>query len=416
MNWIEIIKLSFNQLIIHKLRSFLTLLGVIFGIAAVISMLSIGEGAREEMLQQIRLLGLNNIIIRAVELTETQKEEVKLTYSLGLRFQDSKKLKNTCRFIKMISPMKQVKKDITYPARKLNLRIIGITPSYFHILNLGLKQGRLLTDIDLGKYKQVCVVGAGIKKELFGLESCLGKKIVFSNLPFEVVGELADRSVPKAKSGKTNGSAIQIHDTNMDIYVPITTVMTKTTSIADADKINKILVNINNEQNVVPASEMIKNILNKAHRNVKDYKLVVPQELLRQSQETQKIFNIVMGCIAAISLLVGGIGIMNIMLATVTERTREIGIRRAVGATKAEIVKQFLVETATLSGMGGILGIVLGVSLTRVITFYSDWQTIVSVRVVLVAFIVSVSIGIIFGLYPAWKAAELDPVSALRYE
>lgn len=415
MNWIEILKLSFDQLVTHKLRSFLTLLGVIFGIASVISMLSIGEGAKEEILQQIKLLGLNNIIVQAIELTASQQEEVKMTYSLGLKYQDNDFLKKSCPIIVKTSPMKRVKEDMTYPTRKLSTNIIGVTPEYFDILHLNLKEGRVITNIDLNEYKQVCVIGSGIKKEIFGLKNCIGKQIVFSNKSFEIVGELADRSVPDTKFGKNKGASITVSDINMDIYVPISTVIIKTQGETPY-KIDQILVSINDEKNVVVASELIKKILDRAHRNVQDYKLTVPQELLRQSQETQNIFNIVMGCIAAISLLVGGIGIMNIMLVTVAERTREIGIRRAVGATRGAVVKQFLMETSTLGGVGGVLGIILGLLITRVITFYSEWKTIVSIKIILVAFVVSVSIGIIFGLYPAWKASRLNPVRALRYE
>jgi len=417
MNFLELTRISFDQLRVHKLRSFLTLLGIVFGIAAVISMLSIGEGAKAEIMQQIRMLGLNNIIIKALSLTASQQEEAKLSYAQGLRVADSQRIAHVCRLVRKITPLKQMDSDITFPRRRLNARVIGTTPEYFTLLNVAVNKGRQFNEVDIKGYKQVCVIGAAIKKELFGLSDSLHREIVFNHSTFEVVGELADRSAPQdTRNEKVKGAAIPLDDINLDIYIPLATISAKTVTVSDADKLTGILVQVEREDDVMPAADMIRNILDQAHRNVKDYQLTVPQELLRQSQAAQRTFNIVLGCIAAISLLVGGIGIMNIMLATVLERTREIGLRRAVSATRGDIVRQFLTETSSLSAIGGLCGIILGLVATRIIVAYSGWKTVVSPGIILVSFSVAVTIGITFGLYPAWKAAKLDPVASLRYE
>lgn len=381
--------------------------------------MSISEGAKREVMQRIQLLGLNNINIRSLKTVNIDEEQTQITYSLGLSTIDKSVLKQNCPNIKYISSVKEVKSNITFPKKKLGTRVLGVEPEYFPVMNLTLKQGRNFSNIDLENYNQVCILGAKLKAELFGLKPCLGEKVNFANRSFEVIGVLDNRETADTGSGKTDKtklSTIQVRDISKDLYVPLTTLMKKVVKLSDTDRITEITVQVNDDKHVLSEVAVIKTILDKLHHNVEDYEIIVPRELLRQSQETQAIFNIVLGCIAGISLLVGGIGVMNIMLATVTERTREIGIRRAMGATKTDIIQQFLVETSVLSGLGGVIGILLGLIAVQIISLYSGWATAVSINIIIISFVVSVTIGIVFGLYPADKAANLDPVEALRYE
>ena len=259
--------------------------------------------------------------------------------------------------------------------------------------------------------KKICVLGGDVARELFKLTNPLGQQIRIEDTWYTVVGVMESKNIRLDKN-----AAIKVRNFNRDIYLPITTVFSRTLSSDLYEQVDEIAVQVNDQDLVVPASRIIDRLLLRNHNQVKDFEIVIPRELLEQAQKTQQIFNIVMGAIAAISLLVGGIGIMNIMLATVTERIKEIGIRRAIGASERDIMIQFLNETVFISVSGGIIGIILGALMAQVITLYAEWDTVISLTAVFWAFVISVGIGIVFGLYPAQKAARMDPIQALRTE
>lgn len=286
-------------------------------------------------------------------------------------------------------------------------QIVGTSPQYPLLTNYQVKQGRFITDQDIAQEGKVAVLGAEVAKSLFTLEDPLQKEIKISNSWYTVVGVMQDRRVSKSVA------ASSLRDVNIDIYIPISTALQR---FGGSKGLNEINIQVIDSDHIKEVANLVSVALSRRHNWIGDYELVIPEELLKQSQRTQRIFNIVMGAIAGISLLVGGIGIMNIMLATVTQRTREIGIRRAVGASKRDILGQFLIECLIISVIGGLIGVILGVGLGRAITFYAKWTTIVSMKAIIMAFGISAGIGIIFGMYPARKAAELDPIDALRYE
>ena len=289
--------------------------------------------------------------------------------------------------------------------------MVGTTPEYAEVLNFPVSKGSFITYYDVANKNRVCVLGGGIKKDLFKFEDPIGKKIKIENLWFTVIGVMEDKNIPAGKKG-----SIKTRNLNQDIYIPITASFKRFVNDPLASEIDQITARVINSEKITEAANIIRNIISRRHNGVPDFQIIIPEALLRQSQETQRIFNIVMGAIAGISLLVGGIGIMNIMLATILERTKEIGIRRAVGATKMDILGQFIIEAVLISFSGGILGIFLGYGMTKIIAFYAGWKTIVNIYMILLSFGVSVSVGLIFGILPARKAANLDPIESLRYE
>lgn len=419
--FVEMIKLALRSLSLHKMRSGLTGLGIIFGVGAVVSMLSIGEGARFEALNQLKLLGTDTIILRSIKPPQSSQpqQETSWVISYGLTFKDADHIETVLPQIDMLIPVRDARKDIWYRARRVDGRAFGTTPAYEVAGRTEMERGRFITDVDMDNFARVCVLGYGIKQQLFPYSDPLGKSIRIGGDEFLVVGVLA----PRGATG--GGSLLAGRDVNRDIYLPLPTVVKRfgtfsfqrTSGSEEASQIDvdEFLVRVEDPRLVEPVSEAIRSILARRHSQP-DYEIVIPQELLRQSQRTQNIFNIVMGSIAGISLLVGGIGIMNIMLATVTERTREIGIRRALGATRYDIVLQFLIETVVLAAIGGATGVLLGVGGARIVSLAVNWKTIVTGWSVATAFGISAFVGMVFGLYPAWKASNLDPIEALRYE
>ncbi|MFV1950624.1 MAG: ABC transporter permease [Nitrospinota bacterium] len=409
MTPLEIIRTGIKGLLLHKLRSGLSILGIVFGVASVISMLSVGEGARREALAQIELMGTNNITIRALNLTEAGKIEAAKNLSYGLTIHDAELIKKNNPLVKRLAPLKKVNRDLYFLNKDISYRILGTYPDYLHTGNLTLKEGRFLVVKDIEERKRVCVLGADMAKDLFPSRRGIGRRIRINTEWFKVVGVLRNRDIPKKVD------IVRLHNINRDIYIPLTTAFFAQPVKDGRESIDEISVQIIDSNRVKDARGLIQYLLTKAHNNVDDYEIVVPQELLRQRQRTQRIFNIVMGCIAGISLLVGGIGIMNIMLANVSERTREIGIRRALGADHSEIIKQFLVEALLLTLCGGLIGIGLGIGMAKIIGHAEGWRTAISAWSLLLAFCVSKVVGIIFGLYPAYKASRMDPVTAIRY-
>ncbi len=395
----------------HKLRSLLTMLGIIFGVGAVIAMLSIGEGAKQEALEQISQLGISNIIIQDFQIKDPDKTKEGSNFSRGLSMEDAEAVFAICPLVEQVVPQKEISTPITFGSEKSNGMAIGVTPEYINIMNDYVKEGTFFDYDHMKNSARVCVLGSGVKRELFYFQNAVGKKIKLGTIWFTVIGVMEDKTV-----NTSGGSTIRIRDLNQDVYIPLTTALKRFSRQKLSSEIDQITAKVVDPVRIREAANIVKGIVKKRHYSVEDFQIVIPEELLKQSQRTQKIFNIVMGAIAGISLLVGGIGIMNIMLATVLERTREIGIRRAVGATRNDILGQFIIEALLLSVVGGLMGIVLGFLMTKIITYYASWKTIVSIYSVFLAFGVSASIGMIFGIYPAKKASGLDPIESLRYE
>jgi putative ABC transport system permease protein len=411
MQFAETLQIGLKSIAVHKLRSLLTTLGVIFGVAAVISMLSIGEGAKRTAIEQIKLLGTNNIRIHHLNLSGAQAAEADKKFSRGLTYPDGLLIRATLPNAKGVTPLRFVEAEVMANNKESSGRIVGTDEAYQWVTNFRPRDGRFITPYDVQKAKRVCAIGSEVRQELFGYRNPIGRRIKIGDAWFTVVGVMEPKTI---KEGKT--TVIKLRNINKDIYIPITTALKRFTDSDRPQFIEEIAVQVQNEDQVVPTSQIVKRLLDRAHHGVKDYEIIVPAELLAQSQKTQRVFNIVMGSIAAISLLVGGIGIMNIMLASVTERTKEIGTRRALGATKSHIVGQFLNETVLISACGGTIGIVLGVMMAKAINLYAGWDTVISLYSVVISFGISALVGIVFGLYPAFKAAKMNPIAALRFE
>lgn len=397
----EQLRISIEGVLNHKLRSLLTILGIIFGVAAVISMLAIGEGARRKTLSQIESLGLNNIIIQQNNMEDDESGE-------ALTLGDIEALSAILPNMVAAAPVIEKEMDATYKSRVSEITLTGTTPEYLSMMNLQLASGNLFSKYENRTFQRVCLLGYEAAKRLFIIENPLGKKIKIGSIWFTVVGVI--KYQPKSVAGTEEVNL------NYNVFAPINTINMRYDRPNTATSLEKIVVQVAKNSPVAQTSNLIDNILLRRHNNTKNYSMIVPEQLLRQSEETQNIFNIVMGAIAGISLLVGGIGIMNIMLASVLERTREIGIRRSLGATRKDVLNQFLIEALILSLFGGVLGIVLGYTLATGITFYSEWETAVSIWSVLISFGVSSSVGVVFGYYPAKQAAMLNPIEALRYD
>jgi putative ABC transport system permease protein len=429
VDYSRILAVSLESLMTHKFRTFLTMLGIIFGVAAVIAMLSIGEGAKQDALEQIQLLGMSNIIIEGSIPGEESGSDIMGGRSPGLTMADADNLRRFKELFKYIVTSRIVDGVKAYYAdAETEARLVATSPAYLPAMNLGMRDGSFIRLADLADHSQVCAIGTKVKKELFAFDDPIGKQIRIYDLYYTIIGVVDEKA-----GGSSNVGGVEIQNVNDNIYLPRSTAMKKVYRNSDyastrsgmgsqagqrfnQDEIDQIILTVKDDQHIPTVASLVNRIIDRRHRGVPDFKVIVPEALLAQSQKTQRIFNIVMGAIAGISLLVGGIGIMNIMLASVLERTREIGVRRAVGASRLDIMSQFLIESVTICLIGCFIGVFAGLGLATGISSYADWRTIISIFSIILAVGVSTAVGLIFGFFPARKAALLDPIEALRYE
>jgi len=406
--------MGLSSLMAHKLRSLLTMLGMIFGVGAVVAMLSITAGAQKEMMSFIDQLGVNNIIVEARESVDRNELQQVRAISPGLTFRDFRAISENVQGLEALTPRKRFKPQRVLPKTAQEPpQLIGVLPNFMEINSLKLVGGRFFTAQENTDSAPVCVLGDSAKVNLLGFDDAIGKFVKVNDVWLQVIGVLT----PQA-SGDTDVEGLQALNRNNLVIAPLNSVMRRFEDNNSylKDEIDGIYMKVTPNTDSVETANVVRAILNATHKDAGDFTVVVPAGLLEERRRTQFIFNIVMICIAGISLLVGGIGIMNIMLATVLERTREIGIRRAIGARQGDIVRQFLTEAVLISIVGGLIGIAFGFTLSRIIATAAGWSTVVTTSSIAIAFGVSVAIGLLFGISPAVQAARLDPIEAIRYE
>lgn len=438
------IVIGFEAIIDNKLKSILTALGIIFGVAAVISMLAIGNGAEQEILEQIKMVGVNNIIITPIEAvgsensTENQEEKAGAKkFSRGLTLLDLQAIEEVVPTINMISPVISYNYSAIIDGKSKPVVLEGVNSNYFKLFNINLQSGEVFNRLQAEAGLPVCVIGDNIKTVFFNQENPIGQHIKCGQIWLKIVGVVERRDFTASASDEMG-----ISSSDNKIFVPAQTIlmrfknralvradeverttarrrMTVTSSTSNSDdknpnQLDKIILQVKETEQLGATANLVKRILLRRHSGLYDFEVTIPELLLKQQQRTKKIFNIVLGAIAGISLIVGGIGIMNIMLASVMERIREIGTRQAIGASRKDIVAQFLAESTLISISGGIVGIILGVALSKIITVFFDIKTIVSLFSIVIAFGVSALVGILFGYMPAKRAADKDPVESLR--
>jgi putative ABC transport system permease protein len=440
--------IAIESIMANQMRSILTALGIIFGVAAVITMLAIGKGAQQEILEQIKMVGVNNIIVTPIIETgngengeEASGETQKKKFSPGLRLDDVEAIKEVIPTVKTASPEITLNSFVIKEGKRASAKLLGVSNAYFDIFNLPLQEGSFFNEYQEENGIPVCVIGANIKNKFFSRENPIGKYIKFDKVWLKVVGVLEKNEVTL-----TRFENIGVNVMNDNIYVPVKTMLmrfenralvgsrikaatgvvfrgpmiTAFGSSSDGEsnynQLDRIIVQVNESNELAPSTDLLARLLLRRHEEVKDFEVTVPELLLKQEQRTKDIFNIVLGAIASISLLVGGIGIMNIMFASVMERIKEIGTRLAIGAQKRDIVVQFLAEAVLISVSGGLIGVFIGIMASWLITRFADIATIVTPISVVISFAVSASVGVIFGYSPAKRASERDPIESLRYE
>ena len=412
--WLPDLLFGFENLANHKLRSLLTMLGMIFGVAAVVAMLSIGAGAQQKVMAFIEQLGVRNLIVEAKEAHNYQELMKARKNSPGLTISDYQVIRQNISDIQSGTPRKRFTPGKILPKPQQDVPIVyGVEPSYLEIAHLRVTEGRFFDAADNSASAPVCVLGAAAKDSVFGAATAVGDYIKLNELWCHVIGIVAPQLAPQSDI-----SGIRAEDMNNLIYAPLNSVRFRLEDSQSwlKDEIDGMYLHLASTNTSTTDAEIVRGILNSSHHNASDFSVIVPAELLAQQKRTEQLFNTVMVAIASISLLVGGIGIMNIMLAAILERTREIGVRRAVGARRSDIIRQFVIEAVLISFAGGLLGVVLGFAMSQLIAWLAGWSTIVTISSILLAFVVSISVGLIFGIYPAVKAARLDPVEAIRYE
>jgi putative ABC transport system permease protein len=442
---------AIDAVIANRLRSLLTALGIIFGVAAVIAMLAIGNGAQQEILNQIKLVGVNNIVIKPIieQKEEAVSEKVgkkeKKKFSPGLTVRDVESIKALLPSLSQVSPEIILDTYVIRNGFRRSAKLVGIDPTYFRIYDFQLLEGQVFNEEQQKFGSPVCIIGSALKSRFFPTENPIGKSMKVGTHWLTIVGVLQERSVSQASISK-----LGIRDFNMDVYVPLQSVLVRyrnrdlITAEAlrlaaqnsrgfrsnngqnsdlenDQEKKNyhqldRLVIQVDQTEKLQPTAEIISRLLKRRHYDVVDYEIEIPELLLKQQQRTNDIFNYVLGAIAGISLLVGGIGIMNIMLASVLERIKEIGLRLAIGAKKSDVVQQFLFEAIMISVSGGIIGVILGVTFAFLVSSIANIPTIISFSSIVLSFGVAATVGLIFGIAPARRAAQQDPIASLRYE
>lgn len=434
---------ALEAVISNGMRSFLTALGIIFGVAAVISMLAIGNGAQQEILNQIKLVGVNNIVIEPV--VEQKEEEVtsqsglkkeQKKFTPGLTLADARSIEAIIPGVERVSPEIVIETYVIRNGIRRSAKLVGVDPAYFSLSAFELMEGKLFNEDQMAKGTRVCVIGKSVSARFFPDTNPVGKMIKVGPHWLKVIGVLKER-IYTEKSLENLG----LRDFNMDIYTPVQTVLVNyknraaitqvqlkkaNASNGNADnssssnnnyhQLDKLTVQVKNSKRLSSTAEIISRMLQRRHYEVVDFEVTVPELLLKQQQKTNDIFNIVLGAIAGISLLVGGIGIMNIMLASVMERIKEIGLRLSLGAKKSDVVTQFLFEAVMISISGGIVGVILGILFAYLVSSFAEIPTIVSGISIVISFGVAASVGLLFGIAPARKAANQDPITSLRHE
>jgi putative ABC transport system permease protein len=440
--------IAISAVVANKVRSLLTALGIIFGVAAVIAMLAIGNGAQQEILNQIKLVGVNNIVIKPIIEQEEEKIEEgpgqreKKKFSPGLTLRDVKSIKATLPVVAKLSPEIILETNLIKSGLRRSAKLVGVEPVYFDIYNFELDDGALFNQDQLKTGAPVCIIGSAIKSKFFPTENPIGKSLKVGIHWLTIVGVMKERFV-----SKTSISKLGIRDFNMDVYAPLQTVLIRyknrdlvtQTSIQKAvrqqnmnqamgnnenqvtpavnyHQLDRLVIQVENTTMLTSSAEILSRLLKRKHYDVVDYEIEIPELLLKQQQRTNDIFNYVLGAIAGISLLVGGIGIMNIMLASVLERIKEIGLRLAIGAKKTDIIQQFLFEAIMISVSGGIIGVILGVTLALLVSSVANIPTIITFTSIVLSFGVAATVGLVFGIAPARRAANQDPITSLRYE
>ncbi|MEX1042924.1 MAG: ABC transporter permease [Pirellulaceae bacterium] len=439
----ETIRLGFKSLLLHKLRSGLAMLGILIGVTAVIWLVALGEGVSYQAQQQIKDLGATNVIIRSVKPSAGSSTGGGFIVEYGLTWNDYTRILDGVPTIRRAVPMREIKSDARAGERSTDIQLLGVTPDYPEVALIRIERGRFISDKDVDRMENVCVLAANTARELFAHENPIGQmvEISFNSVSdvYKVIGQTESRTPSASIGGSLEG-----RDFNRDFYIPLSTlrgrigdqVVTSRSGSREGElvQLSQITVTVEDLDQVEEAADIVEILLEKFHPDG-DYSVTVPKELLRQAEMLRMMFNVLLVLIAGISLLVGGIGIMNIMLATVTERTREIGIRRAMGATREDIITQFLAETVVLSATGGMIGVVLGFGCipftfaaqwAAETWFYDMWRMLpptihnLEPRIewwsVVASFMISVCVGVLFGLYPARRAAMMDPIEALRHE
>jgi putative ABC transport system permease protein len=443
---------NFNNLYIaldslgaNRLRSFLTALGIIFGVSAVIAMLAIGKGAKEEIMNQMKLVGVNNIVIKpktqekkeeqeqkeSSEKSSSPKQETgKNRFSKGLSLADAESIKRMVPTVSATSPEMISEQNIIFGSKSSKLKVIGIQPSFFQINNINLGVGVIFNQQQLEAGEAVCIIGSGVKRKFFISEDPIGKTIKCGEQWLKIIGVTEEKTISSAT--KEN---LGIRDYNQDIYIPIQTSLVRFKNpslfLGNGDdfqqqeaaatniifhQLDQLVIQVHETETLSASAALINRMLKRRHNDVADFEITIPEQLLKQQQKTKDVFNIVLSAIAGISLLVGGIGIMNIMLASVLERTREIGIRMALGAQKSDIVMQFLFEAVLISLSGGIIGVLLGISGAYLVDKLADIHTIISGISIVLSFLLASAVGLIFGISPARKAAQKNPIECLRHD
>ena len=420
-SFMRTLRLGVKSLLLHKLRSCLTTAGILCGVAAVIAMLAVAEGASREALERYEAMGTKNILITSKKPVGTQQNSEQSVWSAmiyGLTYKEMEQVRSLVPAAEHVVPVRHTPRNLTHGSQWTSSVVVGTVPAYLPVVNMQVGEGRWLTPVDLEQTENIAILGASLARTLFPLVSPLGKMVNTGNEErFRVVGVLDYQGRAAGPAGTTLDECLFIPITaSRKRYGDETTKRSGGSMERERVELHEIKVKLAETSHVIPVASVLRHMLEPAHNTNNDIEITVPLELLRQKEAEARMFTVLLGAIAGISLLVGGIGIMNVMLATVTERTREIGIRRALGAKKKHIISQFLVETAALSAAGGLLGVAAGLALPALIEQALDQKTQVLFFHVVLAFISAATFGLVFGIYPAWRAANMDPVEALRHE